>query len=35
MTCDTNSDGMVHATEAVTCAAQRFDEAAAGQEEMT
>ena len=35
MTCDTNSDGMVHATEAVTCAAQRFDEAAGGQEEMT
>jgi EF hand len=35
MTCDTNSDGMVHATEAVTCAAQRFDEAAAGHEEMT
>ena len=35
MTCDTNSDGMVHATEAVTCAAQRFDEAAGGQEQMT
>jgi hypothetical protein len=35
MTCDTNSDGIVHATEAVTCAAQRFDEAASGQEEMT
>ena len=35
MTCDSNSDGMVHATEAVTCAAQRFDEAAAGHEEMT
>jgi EF hand len=35
MTCDTNSDGMVHATEAATCAAQRFDEAAGGQREMT
>jgi hypothetical protein len=35
MTCDTNSDGMVHATEAATCAAQRFEEAAGGQQEMT
>jgi EF hand len=35
MTCDTNSDGMVHATEAATCAAQRFDEAAGGRREMT
>jgi EF hand domain-containing protein len=35
MTCDTNSDGMVHATEATTCAAQRFDQAAGGQQEMT
>ena len=35
MTCDTNSDGMVHASEAVTCAAQRFDQAAGGQAEMT
>lgn len=34
MACDTNADGMVDATEAATCAAQRFDEAAGGQEEM-
>lgn len=35
MTCDTNSDGMVHATEAAICAAQRFDEASGGGPEMT
>ena len=35
MTCDTNADGMVDATEAATCAEQRFDEGAGGQEEMT
>lgn len=35
MACDTNADGMVDATEAATCAARRFEEAAGGQEEMT
>ena len=35
MACDSNADGMVDATEAATCAGQRFDEAAGGQEEMT
>ena len=35
MVCDSNADGMVDATEATACAAQRFDEAAVGQEEMT
>ena len=35
MACDTNADGMVDATEAATCAEQRFDEATGGQDEMT
>jgi hypothetical protein len=35
ITCASNSDGMVHATEAATYAAQRFDQAADGRDKMT
>jgi hypothetical protein len=35
MSCDTNQDGTIDATEAATCDQQRFDQATGGQEEMT
>jgi hypothetical protein len=35
MSCDTNQDGVIDATEAATCDQRRFDAATGGQDEMT